>query len=266
MYDVTTSSATSLLQTQAAEAAAGCTVYRWLIKNCTPLYVATTLAHSKLAQQSFAPDELVEATALAFAAHSGSTELVQALVEKSTVLAKYPAWRAEQRPASAMRQLELQWELPKQKLQEAFEQLLAGNSSYVALFGSERIWQGDPFLLQLSVDKGGTVYFPNDGQPGIAVAGYVATTGTAAGIRRVAISVGFKTANVSSISSSDPCDAFKSEGMFTSSVGCWSGMGYNLVQLGQVSSWAAAEAKLRGWNLVHSDGCIHLQGQVKSIT
>lgn len=110
--------------------------------------MATTLAHSELAQQCFAPQELAEACTLVTAAHSGQTELVQTLVEKSTVLAKYPAWRAEQRPASAMCQLELQWELPLKKLQEAVEELLAGNSTYVALIGSERIWQGDPFLLQ----------------------------------------------------------------------------------------------------------------------
>lgn len=95
------------------------------------------------------------------------------------------------------------------------------------------------------------------------MAGYVRLIGTPAAVRRVSYSVAFNTASASSSSSNS--DAFKCEGMFTSS-GCWGGMGANLVVLGQVSSWAAAEDKLHELELVHSDGCIHLQGQIKSIT
>jgi hypothetical protein len=33
---------------------------------------------------------------------------------------------------------------------------------------------------------------------------------------------------------------------------------HKLVDLGFISSWAAAEAKLRELGLVHSDGCLHM--------
>ena len=39
----------------------------------------------------------------------------------------------------------------------------------------------------------------------------------------------------------------------------------SMLKLGQVSSWSAAEAKLRQLDLVHSDGCLHLQALVTNI-
>jgi hypothetical protein len=38
-----------------------------------------------------------------------------------------------------------------------------------------------------------------------------------------------------------------------------------MVQLGEVRTWSDAEAKLHALGLVHSDGCLHLQGLVISI-
>jgi hypothetical protein len=50
---------------------------------------------------------------------------------------------------------------------------------------------------------------------------------------------------------------------FTGKRACW-GMS-PMVELGEVRSWSAAEAKLRGLGLVHSDGCLHICGLVTDI-
>jgi hypothetical protein len=217
------------------------------------VYVATTVARSELAQDCFASKELAEACTLTTAAHSSQSDLVQALADRSSVLAKYPAWSAKQRPASAMQQLELQWELPLQTLQTVVEHHFTENSRFEIATGTKGTWQGDQFQLRLLIRKGST-----DGQMCVHLGCFLISENASAAVRHVTYFL--KTLQTSSrhFDTVGPCtDTFY--------VGNLPGRDQCTVRLGQVSSWAAVEARLRDLGLVHSDGCLHLQGLVTNI-
>lgn len=215
------------------------------LQHCTPLYVATTLADSELAQQCFTPQELAVACTLATAAHSNQTQLVQALADKSPVLAKYPAWSAEQRPASAMRQLQLQLRLPLQPLKEVFECSHEDSSAYRVVYGTLHIWQGARFQLQMQLD--GT-----DNKPGLEVAGFVSLYAPAAAVCQVTCSFELR----------KPRDRPQCMRPFTATFSNGDSWGEaSMLQLHQ-ASWAATKAHLRAQDLVHSNGCLHLHAAV----
>lgn len=222
------------------------------LQHCTPLFVVTTLAQSQLAQQCFAPEELATASALATAAHSGQTQVLQALVNRSPVLRKYPAWSAKQRPASAMKQLELLWELPLKTLKTAVARLLE-HSTVESLSGPEKTWKGDQFqlMLQLTCDE----------RPCLELSCFISLEGTIDAVRHVTWSSDFFTTSggVSAGSGFVRTQSFRGQERWIF------GGQSNMLGLGRFTSWAAAEAKLREQQLVHSDGCLHLRARVTKL-
>jgi hypothetical protein len=98
----------------------------------------------------FNSGELAAACVLACAQHSNNPQLAAHLVNESRTVAEHPAWTAKQRPASAVQQLEMQWQLPLQQLKTAAEEPSPGSVR------SKQVWQGQCFELWMAIDTSST--------------------------------------------------------------------------------------------------------------
>jgi hypothetical protein len=231
-------------------------LHRWtsvsmLLQHCTPLYVSTVIARSMLAHETFSYHEIGEACVLATAQHSKQGQLVQALAHSSAVVAKYPAWTAEQRPPSIMQQLELHLRPPLQELRTLVGKLLQGTTKSSSLFSREKIWQGDHYFGKMQLTSTGTQ------EPSLDIGCFLCMNGSAVVTLATYSVTVVATTSGSSISTQCSSSAFSRK--------AW-GWGWgSLVKLGQVSSWAAVEAKLRQLGLVHSDECLHMQWLVTHV-
>jgi hypothetical protein len=96
----------------ATEAAAVC-----FLQYCTPLYVSTVIARSRLGVLCCSAAELAEACLLASSTSANQEQLAAPLLGNSLALAAFPAWTADQRPASAMQQLHIPMQIDLQQLQ-----------------------------------------------------------------------------------------------------------------------------------------------------
>jgi hypothetical protein len=130
-----------------------------LLQHCTSLYISTMMARARMTTLCLKPTEIAEACLLACAAQSEQPqEALDALLQKSSVLAKYPAWKAQKRPASAMQQLDMRWRLPLQQLQATVVHALSTAAEGVPLascshdmYSRSYCWQGQVFKLRLSL-------------------------------------------------------------------------------------------------------------------
>ncbi|KAF6251460.1 hypothetical protein COO60DRAFT_1675745 [Scenedesmus sp. NREL 46B-D3] len=250
------------------------------VKHYTPLYVTLVMAQSKLAQECFSPEEMAQACTLATAAHSNQSLLVEALVGMSTPISKHPTWMAGQRPPSAMQELEIQWQLPLQELSTAVAQHpmhvatdrpldaaitriirpLPGFHSLhdrrVAgrLYSRKHSWQGRCFMLEMVVVQSGG----DPERPDMRLQCCVTSEGRAGAALGV-------TQKITIVSAEASGPVFQSSRIKSRVNGWRLEDNTAIVFLGEVSSLPAVEAKLRGRGLVHSDGCLHLQGLITNM-
>jgi hypothetical protein len=227
------------------------------LQHCSHLYISTAIAESRLAQSCFSPAELALASILAVAGSlpEDQRQTVSApLLKKSNAVLKFPTWTAQQRPASAMQQLEFQWLLPLQELQAAIETHL-DTSKTRGVYGSSHKWQGRDFSPMLEVWPTASA-----GEPAIDLGAFVWVSDLAEGSM-------CRVRHKLEIAACDSTPAGRQQGarQHTGVGPSWfcyksgQGIGYpKLVKLGNIGTWAAAEAKLRELGLVHSDGCVHM--------
>jgi hypothetical protein len=226
------------------------------MQNCTPLYVATVLAHTKLGQQCFTAEELAEACTLATAAHSSQHDLLQALAENSEVLAKFPAWSAEQRPASATQQLELQYKMTMQELKVAVEQHLQDRTELSTLV-DQKIWRGARLSIKMSLRTG------SGQQSGTDLGMSLFFKGRETAVQRIKYSLKVTAMGPADVPVRRPLlSTSPSTRTFAESI--WGGGRTAAVRLQQINSWADAQAKLAEVGLT-DNGYLLLQATVTEV-
>jgi hypothetical protein len=154
-----------------------------------------------------------------------------------------------------MQQLEFQWLLPLQELQAAIETHL-DTSKTRRVYGSSHRWQGRDFWLTLEV---GTTASAGQ-EPAIDLGAFVCVSDLAeASVCRVRHKL--EIAACGSTPAGRQRGARQHIGVGLSWF-CYKSnqrMGNaNLVKLGNIGTWAAAEVKLRELGLVHGDCCVHM--------
>jgi hypothetical protein len=112
------------------------------MRRCTPYYAGTVMPQSSLVQQSFRISAL---PLMRQCCMPGGFARMQAA--QCSVLRQYPAWCAEQRPASA-KQPVVNWRLSLDTLETAAEQLFSSGEAAVVGFSDTCIVQGQPTQLK----------------------------------------------------------------------------------------------------------------------
>lgn len=218
--------------------------------------MATILAHSELVSRCFKPGEIAEAcsySALALRS-SGNQQLAHALQEASAVLARYPAWTADKRPPSAVMQLDVQWVLPMQQLQEAVKAHLRNTAKNQYVKGPERHWQGRKLLVMVIIHT-----ISNSAWLGL----YVGVDLPPAGVAEMTFEAAIKAAGSRGAPATNLCPAYIGGARYVCKYNQLSrAVG---VSLDPLSSWSDAEQQLRQLGLVHADGCLHIQVQVLAL-
>jgi hypothetical protein len=200
------------------------------------------------------PAEIAQASMLAAARSYDEPKLSAPLLKRSNAVSKFPAWTAKQRPASAMQKLEWQWLLPLQELQAAFASYLHTSRSQIVWCSSRRTWQGLCFQQNVEVTTA------SGAAPSTQLGAFLHIIGLTDGS---VCSVKHKLRIAACGSSPDGQQQGAHDDIVLGPrVRCHKSSeaygNHKLVDLGFISSWAAAEAKLRELGLVHSDGCLHM--------
>jgi hypothetical protein len=231
------------------------------LQHCTPLYVATVIARSKLAKQCFTAEELADACTLTTAAHCKQGGLLRALA-KSGALA---SWSSKRRPASAMQQLELQLEVPIEALMQEVEAHLEGAKCSTAIASSGvKTWQGEQMQLALALHTTWTTsgsptkYVPNE-----LLLGVLLFDGPVAAVRQVTYRVRFNAAVASDLRRGAPVPT--DSGIMTQTVNGDSIANGIPVPFGHVKTWAAVEAKLCALGLLRRNSSLRLTACVTKI-
>lgn len=221
-----------------------------LLQHCTQHLMSTVMARSTLASLCFDMGDMAEACVYSSAVQTKQKDAIAAIEGYSKVLKKYPAWSAEQRPASAMVKLDLQWKLPLRELKALLDDHAKDTTKEAGAWNeSSRSWQGQEFTLSVEVssDADGTymgVFIEATGLPSSAV-------------RLINFNLSIKASHNAAAS----IDIGKNTRAFHENLASWGRL--YMVEFGSVvPSWRAAQAKLRELELVHSDNCLHIQGQV----
>jgi hypothetical protein len=224
------------------------------VQHCTQYYAGTVMPQSSLMQRCFDQSELLLMHVVCTTDQSGLSDVISSLQSAADcpAIGKYPAWRAEKRPLSA-KQPVIEWRLRLDQVQAAVERHFSSSASKTRVATSnDYSVQGQPLHLSAIMSGGssssssntsGTVklgaYMQLNNLPVNAVRkvsatiAYIATPSSTAGRSGQATGVHSKTINT-----------------FLSSQQDW---GFQeLVDLGAVSSWQAAEAALRQKKLVHA--------------
>lgn len=153
------------------------------------------------------------------------------------VLAKYPAWKANKRPASAVTQLDMQWALPLQQLQEALEQHLSSERRLpgACVQKSDSTWRGQSMRLGACIDT------DSEGSHLCVCLVWCMPQGAVVKITFTAaiIAAGSRSAADTSYTVGPVTRVF-SQGV--KKLGAM-----DMVPLGALSSWSAAEANCVGW-------------------
>jgi hypothetical protein len=205
----------------------------------------------------FTSGDIADACVLACAQHSNNPQLAAPLVNENSTVAKHPAWTAKKRPASAVQQLEMQWQLPLEQLKTTVEQHLLAASADALVLSSEHLWQGQCFEMFT------TLFSHSTDEPCLILCICRTMEGSVASVHNVT----FKLSVVSAPGRNQqqqPASTSPSQ-ILTGGSGrrFWGQL--QVIKLGNVSSWAAAQTKMRELGLVHADGCLHIKGLVTSI-
>ncbi|KAF6262080.1 hypothetical protein COO60DRAFT_1458818 [Scenedesmus sp. NREL 46B-D3] len=203
----------------------------------------TVMPQSSLVQQCF---KLSELALLQTCCMPGGYAALNAV--KAPVLLAYPAWKAEQRPASA-KQPVIDWFLPLSTLEGAAMEVLSGKQTIAGCCSRGHILQGQPMMLGLVI--------------GVVDTGAVSPGEADSRCKRLQLGVGLVLQDllpnaVRVISAK--LTLLNVSGTEAEGVSCaskpWSAdtddWGVSmLVDMGQVSSWGAMQAELQQEQLVH---------------
>jgi hypothetical protein len=216
------------------------------VRHCTQYYAGTVMPQSTLVQLCFQPSEVV---LMHVCCQSGAHASLQERA-KCPAIKKYRAWMAEKRPASA-KQPTVEWQIPLVRVKAAIEAHLSSSSSssvVTVAASSNYIVQGQALYLMAKVSDGSSS--PNNdtvGNSGSKLAKFgvflhlVGLPSNA--VRKV-------TAKFSLTKVSGNADSPCFRDLFMSNV---SGQGFmNMLVIGPIASWEAAEAVLRRAQLVHN--------------
>jgi hypothetical protein len=228
------------------------------VQHCTHYYAGTVMLQSSLMQLCFDQSELVLIPLLCSPHENDMSSLLQYSME-CPALAKYPAWSAEKRPASA-KQPEIEWRLPLDQVQAALEQLLPllgnGNRSTDIAISSTYILQGQPTCLTAILSGSSSGDSSNSTSPQLMLGACLDLEDLPVNAVRK-VSATFKVIKAASSTAGDPLQATvgSSKTFKPTIMSVQVGKGFtDLVDLGAVASWQAAEAALREKQLVHAGG------------
>jgi hypothetical protein len=217
------------------------------------------IARSSMAGLCFTSGDIAEACVLACAQHSNNPQLAAPLVDGSRTVTEHPAWTAKKRPASAVQQLEMQWQLPLQQLKT----IIVGqhmDTDYDVVRSSKHLWQGQCFEMTAFLCMPGY----ND-DPCTYLALCLMMLGSDACVHNVTFELSILSASGSNQQQQAASQAAVRRRAYGTRTGDSDQVNLYAVNLGQISSRAAVEVKLRELGLVHSDGCLHIKGLVTSI-
>eukprot|EP00878_Enallax_costatus_P005104 GHUV01005366.1.p1 GENE.GHUV01005366.1~~GHUV01005366.1.p1 ORF type:complete len:224 (+),score=44.12 GHUV01005366.1:924-1595(+) len=217
------------------------------MQHCSQLYVTTFMMHNDLVLKCFSVRDLAVASLCA----SESAALKDA---KHQLLQDYPSWAAPARPNSK-KEPSVDWSLPLSELQEAMakhlESRAESNEGLISIDSRSQVLQGQQLSLKLRVRT-----MASDTYLGI----YLHVGKGVDRIVRVVYRLHVLGVNTSQ-SVVRPESRYISQGFADG--GMW---GYKqVVEIGQVTSWSETESVLRGKGLVHADGCLHLEAEIRGV-
>lgn len=223
------------------------------VQHCTSCYAGTVMPQSVLVQHCFDQSELL---LMHVCCASGVHAKLQAQA-LSPALKKYPAWGAEQRPASAKQPM-FEWQLPLGTVQAAVEKHLSSSSSTATVVGTSsfHIVQGQPAAVHVQVhnSSGGS---SDGGARALALGVFLKLSNLPSNaVRQVSAKLALVAAPAAAAAGGGQAAAetpsWSFHNCFVSSEQCW---GFpQFISLGAEGSWEAAEAVLRQKQLVHAGG------------
>ncbi|WIA41233.1 hypothetical protein OEZ86_004846 [Tetradesmus obliquus] len=213
------------------------------MRYCTPYYSGTVMHQSSPVQQSFEHAALPLMRECCTAGGYARLQEAQCLV-----LHWYPAWVAEQRPASA-RQPVVEWRLPLASLQAPVEQLLSSGGIATVRFSDTCVVQGQPMRIKVEIKAVDTddKAADTDRAPVLHISAFLGLRDLPAGSMRLVA------ATISVLPLKAAAPPSKTTGELTerlmSPERIW---GFpQLVPLGTQRSWQAVKAELYRMELVH---------------
>jgi hypothetical protein len=175
------------------------------------------------------------------------------------VQADYPAWFLQQRPASAMQELSITWEVPLAEVKQLVELHLQQGGSH-AEYGDTYTWQGRSFRLSIDVAPADEASEDSPAGAKIDIGCYLQLDPRGRELCKATYKLWLLKAG-----SSRTEDALKKS---THSRHMMSRQGWgneDLVCSGAASSWPQVERALRAKQAVHADGCLHIQAVVSEL-
>eukprot|EP00879_Flechtneria_rotunda_P002643 GHRR01002846.1.p1 GENE.GHRR01002846.1~~GHRR01002846.1.p1 ORF type:complete len:494 (+),score=174.69 GHRR01002846.1:592-2073(+) len=221
------------------------------MQHCSVLYVGTVISQSTVATACLTPLEIGYACACgAMQAALQPQQSSEPARHGFQPLVEFTGWQASRRPASAMAQLTIDWELPSETIKALVPQHKDDtHMKHCMKLGS---WQGQEFELTLQISRSSSIaggfliglYLILE-QPGESVIRTVTFHLLAKGV----------TGNHADISNS----AMYTMGKL--------GAGWpDYFKMGPLSSWEQCEQELNKKKLLHTDGCLHLEAVITSIS
>lgn len=227
------------------------------------LYISKVMARNPDIQLCFSTEELCIACVCATAENLASLQEAS-----SSVLKKYPAWTAPQRPASN-REHKVEWKLPLADLQVAVERRFSTGATAV-ICSPSTVVQGHNLKLQLQVGKKKAVEGtdPTSAAQDIKLGLYLnVNKGRTGAVCKITTNLAIR-ANMPATAGNGDMQQGAAAGFadvlldaythtYSTALLTW---GYpDVAKFGSVSSWLQVEAILKEKQLVHTDGCIHLE-------
>lgn len=224
-----------------------------IVQWCGTLYVGTVIPNSTFGSLCFSAADIAAARTYTSAVRANWAGDVNGMDKKNPILARYPAWAAEKRPASAMNQLLNTWKVPLHQLRDAIAEHLENVRNMQQLHSSNtHVWCGQRVQLSLVISASSTE----------ADASAASTN-----IELQMQAVNLPTIAVCSIDSSM---------YILSAPNSWQSNSFvrNVAQeyfaredvasgvattFSPLSSWDEAESQLRASGLVHPDDCVHVR-------
>jgi hypothetical protein len=248
------------------------------MQHCSQLYISTVMVHMPALVHCFTAAEWLHASALAQrtsgnphcsecfsqlghtspcyncgrnSAHSMQTDLLLA----GETAARFPAWSKPARLSSVLQQLIIRWKLPAAELAACLDGVLQQIVAHSLLSGPTAVWAGRCF----GVAAGAYAKHGEDGR--IAVIG-AALQGPRSSVCSINVQISAAQrsdgdqvgALVRLVQTQAELRANHNARMFPDA----------LAAVGRVSSGLELERKLREQQLVHADGCLHLELQLSS--
>ena len=217
------------------------------LPHCTPLYLSTVMcSSSSWLLKCFTSQDLFSACALA---GSGKVAWVAAAFNTAALADHHPSWALPPRPESALKSLEMEWNVPLEVLQCHFE-AAASKQPMKHASGPVQMWKGRRCCLYLKGESG-------------------AEAGAGASILLALVYRSKAPGDQMYIKAHVSVHAVPSgKYMFIEPVlgGKLQGCGFtDAFHLGRQSTWEGAKAKLEANGMVYGDGCVHFTVSIKDL-